>query len=206
MTSDAVTPQNHAFVWVWRPGETEPVVAGRVDQERDRLLFTYGRSYLERLPAFPLYLPELPLRRGVHEPLPGLSVAGCLRDAAPDAWGRRIINRRLLGREHTAGAELNDLTYMIESGSDRIGALDFQASATEYVPRTEHNATLDALQEAAERIEKDLPLPPDLDQAILHTRAALASAALGGQPIDTPSCHRHPVHLCWRPLDGKLAL
>lgn len=168
MTSDSVARQDHAFVWVWRPGETEPVVAGRVDQDRDRLLFTYGRSYLERNPPFPVYLPELPLRRGVQEPLPGLSVAGCIRDGVPDAWGRRVINRRVLGRENAARAELNDLTYMIESGSDRIGALDFQASATVYNPRAEHNATLEELQEAAERIEKDLPLSPDPDQAILH--------------------------------------
>lgn len=168
MTSDSVASRDHAFVWVWRPGETEPVVAGRIDQDRGRLLFTYGRSYLERNPPFPIYLPELPLRRGVQEPLPGLAVAGCIRDGAPDAWGRRVINRRVLGRKDSAGAELNDLTYMIESGSDRIGALDFQASATDYVPRAEHNATLEELQEAADRIEKDLPLTPDLNQALLH--------------------------------------
>ena len=40
-----MTPQ-HAFVWVWLPGATEPVVAGRLDVVGDQLAFTYGRSYL----------------------------------------------------------------------------------------------------------------------------------------------------------------
>ena len=60
------------------------------------------------------------------------------------------------------------LTYLLESGSDRIGALDFQASATEYVPRALDHATLDELAEAAERVEQGIPLSPELDQALLH--------------------------------------
>jgi DNA-binding XRE family transcriptional regulator len=33
-------------------------------------------------------------------------------------------------------AELSQLTYLLDSGSYRVGALDFQVSATEYVPRS----------------------------------------------------------------------
>lgn len=43
-----------------------------------------------------------------------------------------ILNHRIgSGAEDTA--ELSQLTYLLDSGSDRIGALDFQASAAEYV-------------------------------------------------------------------------
>ncbi|MCF6274619.1 MAG: HipA domain-containing protein, partial [Robiginitomaculum sp.] len=58
--------------------------------------------------------------------------------------------------------------YLLESGSDRIGALDFQASPTEYVPRQSQGATLEELMESAERVEKGIPLSPELDQAIFH--------------------------------------
>ena len=53
-----------AFVWVWLPGAVEPVIAGRLDPVGPTVTFTYGQSYLEREDAMPLYLPELPLKRG----------------------------------------------------------------------------------------------------------------------------------------------
>lgn len=37
-----------ASVWIWLPGAIEPVVAGRLDSDGDRLLFTYGASYRRR--------------------------------------------------------------------------------------------------------------------------------------------------------------
>ncbi len=77
-----------AYVWVWLPGSTMPVVAGRLARDGENLIFNYGRSYLELEGAIPLYLPELPLRAGAIAPEPGLSIAGCLRDGAPDAFQR----------------------------------------------------------------------------------------------------------------------
>ena len=49
----------------------------------------------------------------------------CSRDASPDAWGRRVLINRKLGQQGqgAAGFELDELTYLLESGSDRIGAL-----------------------------------------------------------------------------------
>ena len=37
-----------AFVWVWLPGATDPVVAGRLDRTGEIVTFTYGQSYLAR--------------------------------------------------------------------------------------------------------------------------------------------------------------
>lgn len=159
-----------AFVWVWLPEAVEPVVAGKLTPEGRRLVFNYGRSYLAREDAIPLYAPELPLRAGVL-PLPGdLIMPGCIRDASPDAWGRRvIINRRLGLKGATADTgQLDELTYLLESGSGRVGALDFQRSATVYKPREAGSASLEQLLEAAERIEQGLPIDPELDQALQH--------------------------------------
>lgn len=160
-----------AFVWIWLPEETQPVVAGRLAPDGDNLIFNYGKSYLERVKdAVPIYEPELPLRPGALPLLDGLSVPGCIRDSAPDAWGRRVIINRRLGYkgDDIDTAQLDELTYLMESGSDRIGALDFQLSPTEYVPRSAKNVTIEELLESAERVEKGIPLTPELDQALFH--------------------------------------
>ena len=53
---------------------------------------------------------------------------GCIRDASPDAWGRRVlINRKLnVKGKQAANYDLDELTCLLESGSDRAGALDFK--------------------------------------------------------------------------------
>jgi len=151
-----------AFVWIWLPGALDPVVAGRLDAVGDIVQFTYGRSYLERADAIPLYLPELPLVRGPQRPLADLPMPGVIADSAPDAWGRRLVDAR-----YGATADLPELTYLLEGGSDRIGALGFQTSPTEFVDRATP-ATLDDLTEAAAAFEAGRPLPPGLDAALLH--------------------------------------
>lgn len=153
-----------AFVWVWLPDEIEPVVAGKLTLEGERLLFNYGQTYLARKNSISLYTPELPLKEGIIPLLPGMAMPSCIRDASPDAWGRRVI----LNRHSDRKIAVNELTYLLESGSDRIGALDFQHSATEYVPRLASEASLEELLEATELVEKGLPLTPALNQVINH--------------------------------------
>ena len=171
MTSDR---DKQAFVWIWLPDETEPIVAGQLEAENGNILFNYGKSYLERVndskPVMPIYEPELPLQAGVL-PLPaGLTMPGCIRDAAPDAWGRRVIINKQFGLKGAGmdSVELDELTYLLESGSDRIGALDFQRSPTEYIPRVANNVSMEELIESAGRVEKGIPLTPELDQALLQ--------------------------------------
>ena len=157
-------------MWLWLPGTEEPVVAGRLDLVDRLVTFTYGRSFLERDNGIPLYLPELPLRRGPISPLVG-EIAGCIADAGPDAWGQRVILNRTVGRGADDTGALTTLTYLLESGSDRIGALDFQTSASEYVPRSGGEAQLSELAgiaESAAKVEEGIPLSPELDQALLH--------------------------------------
>jgi serine/threonine-protein kinase HipA len=157
------------FVWAWLPGASEPVPAGRLEATSGVVYINYGRSYLDRSDAVPLYLPELPLRQGRIRPQSGLAAAGCIRDAGPDAWGQRIILQRRSGRL-TADSDTDDhglITYLLESESDRIGALDFQTSATAYRARTSE-ASLDEMVTAADRLEAGLPLTPALEAALLH--------------------------------------
>ena len=167
-----------AYVWVWLPGATEPVVAGRLDDEGAVTTFTYGRSYLQRKEAIALYEPELPLRAGRQEP-DLLPIHGCIADAGPDAWGRRVINRRYVD---AAGIhlDLTEITYLLESGSNRIGALDFQAAPDEYRPRDGHIVPLEDLVVAATAVDDALPLPPELDLALLH-----GTSVGGAQPKAT---------------------
>lgn len=164
-----------AFVWIWLPKATEPVVAGKLEaDDQGNLHFNYGKSYLERVnanpSAIPIYEPELPLKKGVLPLLDGLSMPGCIRDSAPDAWGRRvIINKKLGGKgKDTDTDALGELSYLLESGSDRIGALDFQRSPSEYVARSANNVSLEELLESAARVEQGVPLTPELDQALFH--------------------------------------
>lgn len=160
-----ISNPTEAYVWVWLPEASSPIVAGRLEAVGDILNFNYGRSYLGRDDAIPLYLPELPLRRGVISPPPGARVAGCIADSAPDAWGRRVIMRRRNASEDANDAGL--LTFLLESGSDRIGSLDFQTSADVYEGR-ETSASLEGLLHAAQRLEEGVPFSPALDQALLH--------------------------------------
>jgi serine/threonine-protein kinase HipA len=166
MTSDQ---PDEAYVWIWLPGATEPIVAGRISSRNGAVEFRYGQSYLARAEAIPLYLPELPLERGPIRPLGHLTIAGCIADAGPDAWGRRVV----MYRRASAGAadfdpeSLSPITYLLETGSDRIGALDFQASATDYDPRG-GSAQLSELAEAAQRLEAGIPFSAPLDEALLH--------------------------------------
>lgn len=176
MSTTTSDPPREAFVWVWLPGATDPVVAGRLEVVGDLVDFVYGRSYLSRSEAIPLFDPELPLRPGRIPPPPGMPIAGCIADAGPDAWGQRVILNRVLGaaRRDTDPADLSRLTYLLESGSDRTGALDFQRSADEYVPREDGVADLEQLLDAATKVEEGVALTPALQQVLF------AGSSIGG--------------------------
>lgn len=165
------TTTSDTYVWTWLPDASEPVVAGRLEPRGPLQTFVYARSYRERPGAIPLYLPELPLRAGRLEPAAGLTAPGCILDARPDAWGQRVILNRLTGGQNwrdTDPGVLDLHTYLLESGSDRFGALDFQTSSTAHVARGGATATLEELLISAERVEQGVPLTPTLDAALLH--------------------------------------
>ncbi len=157
---------SEGFVHVWLPGRVEPVVCGRAFEVEGELHFVYGRSYLARPTAIPLDPRELRLSEEVHRPRRD-RVHGVLRDASPDSWGRRVIESR-----RGTGA-LSEIEYLLSAGRDRVGALAV-AEETVLPAEDEAGVALDALLEAARRVELGLPLPPSLELALLH------ASSLGG--------------------------
>ena len=166
-----------AYVWVWLPGATDPVVAGRIDAiDGTELQFTYGQSYLARPDAVPLQPTGLALGVGTQRPPVGFDAHGVIRDGAPDSWGMQVLLRRIVGTSAQDTNELPLLTYLLHSGSNRIGALDFQVSASEYVSRDTHG-TLEEIVTAGERVATGEPFSPEIDDVLTH-----GSAVGGARP------------------------
>ena len=151
------------------------MVAGRVSRYGgDGYRFAYGSSYLARPEAISLFPPELPLRQGWIDAPDGLEMAGCPWDASPGSWGQRVIIARLTGLQGAAAdaVSFDRLTFLLESGSNRIGALDFQRSPTEYESRAQ-TASIDELHEAAQALQRG-----ELRQEL--ARALVDGTAVGG--------------------------
>lgn len=153
MTSDAPT---ECFVYITLPGQTEPVTAGRFALSADRRgtpegRFVYGRSYLERPNAVALDPVELKLSPRTYATAALGGVFGALRDASPDYWGRRVIQR------HLGKAQPGEMEYLLYSPDDRAGALGFGLNQTPPAPKRSFNQTLDLakVQSIADMIVAD---------------------------------------------------
>lgn len=168
MTS--LSEPDRAYVWVWLPGAVAPVPAGVIRRAGDRFRFGYGRMYLESAGAISLYEPELPLREGWIEPAPDLDIASVLRDAGPDSWGQRVIMAQLRGAtgRDAEPADIDQLTYLLHSGSDRVGGLDFQEDPWVHRPRGDDTASLAEMAQAAEHFQSGRTVAPGLEAALLH--------------------------------------
>lgn len=153
------------FAHIADEGRHDFVPAGlleHLDHGRDAT-FTYGRRYVRRthpVEVDPLALPLAGEDGGVpHHALVGLNEFGGIRDAAPDAWGRLVIENKL----KVAGAVLPEVAYLLESGSDRVGALDIRPTlASPANTQTNSVVELERLLEAADKIESHEEVPVDL--------------------------------------------
>ncbi len=128
--------------------------------------FAYGTRYVDRPNALEVAPAGLSLRdkeavKGVVlSPANGLPQFGGIRDAAPDAWGRRVIEAKL----KVPANSLAESTYLLHAGSHRTGALDIRPTIQD--PPSTGAAdwhSLPYLMEAAERIEAGEPVPARLD-------------------------------------------
>lgn len=167
----ATSTSDLIYVWVWLPGATDPVPAGALRPVGNALSFRYGNKYLLRPDAMSLYGPALPLTNGFTAPLGSLRAPGPIRDAAPDSWGRRVILHR--STLNGADRDVDDLAegvYLLRSGSNRLGAIDFQARNDVYVPRSD-TARLDELHEASRLLEANQDLTPELADALVNGTA-----------------------------------
>ena len=161
---------DEVFVWVGLPNQVAPVVAGRLRTNDGLHLFDYGNSYLSRADAMSIYEPELPFKSGSISPIGDLSLANCIEDALPGTWGRRVLARHETSQGDPLNAEdLHPFTLMLDSGSDRIGALDFQLSSREYSPRESSGYSLETMLRAVDAFDSGTHLPPELLPVLQHT-------------------------------------
>jgi len=158
------------IVFIHLPGETEAVPAGRLtmieqDLQVQASTFAYGRRYLDRRNALPVDPVALALEqgRGGVELVPagGLALFGALRDATPDAWGRRVIENRL--RAPPNG--LPESVYLDQAGPHRGGALDVRETPTSLPAGGALPSVLDLhhLLDAAARVEEGELVPAHLE-------------------------------------------
>lgn len=162
-----MTSKQTCYVWKWLISHVDPIVAGVINvEENGEMSFRYGRSYLSRKDKEPIYDEELPLvDKTLFAKDLELRNFSSIRDAAPDAWGRRVIHSKL---DISLEDELTEIMYLLNSSSDRIGSIDFQESAKTYIARGDEQATMRELQTASEMIAAGMKLPVELDKALLH--------------------------------------
>ena len=174
-----MTSERECFVYIVPPGETEFVTAGRFRWTGDGAgpvgRFVYGRSYRERADAVELDPVELRLSGEVYETARLQGFFGAIRDAMPDFWGRRVIER------NADFTELAEFDYLMQGPDDRAGALGFGLNVEPPAPRRRFNRTLDLarLQRAADALIAD---EPELAGSVVNQveELMLLGTSLGG--------------------------
>lgn len=190
------------WVFAYLPGETVAVPAGTLELRERGLesttsVFGYGRRYLGRANAIPIDPVSLPLacRPGdeqIYEPIrPPLF--GAVRDAAPDFWGRRVIEAKL----GIPPDSVPESVYLLHAGPHRFGALGFGTAPSSnespglLPPLTE----LAYLLEAADRIQAGERIPAQLEHIFL-------AGTMGGARPKALVVHRGEQYLAKFPA-GK---
>jgi serine/threonine-protein kinase HipA len=174
---------SECYVYITLPGQVEPVTAARFELATDRTglplgKLVYGKSYLERKDAVGIDPVELKLASRIYETPKMKGIFGALRDAGPDHWGRRVIER------HIGKAEFAELDYLLHSPDDRAGALGFGLGVKPPAPKRKFNQTINLakLQAIADAIVRDEELPPDADNAQAEELLLLATSMGGARP------------------------
>jgi serine/threonine-protein kinase HipA len=153
------------YVYIQLPGtmETVPCASLKVRSVGAGAFegtFTYGKRYLTRPEVVALDPFHLPLSTRPRRFTKLKGIPGAVRDASPDAWGRRVIQAKLQRPE----ADIQELEYLLNGPDDGAGNLSFGRTATPPAPRRPFNRThqLPALIEAAEKLEEDGRLPHEV--------------------------------------------
>ncbi|MFP4349874.1 MAG: type II toxin-antitoxin system HipA family toxin [Desulfococcaceae bacterium] len=154
--------ERQATVFIYLPGETAGVPAGRFYHDPDAGVgrFAYGRRYVERPNALPVDPVALPLGPPPRETTANGGVYGAFRDSAPDYWGRLVIAMEM-GAPPEAVSEMD---YLLAAGVARTGNLDFRVNPEDPEPGLhppQFNDLVDVM-EAARRIESDEAVEPRL--------------------------------------------
>lgn len=174
---------SECFVYITLPDQVVPVTAARFEMSEDRHgapvgRLIYGRSYRARADAVPIDPLQLKIVDQVHETVALGGMFGALRDASPDYWGRRIIERQL-GR-----TRLDEIDYLLNSPDDRAGALGFGLNQTPPAPLRTFNRTLDLarMQVLADAVIAEEATSGDSDAAQVEQLLLIGTSMGGARP------------------------
>ena len=176
---------SHCYVYLHLPENAVPVGLLTMEGEGRAAVarFSYGRRYLQRKDAFPVDPVQLPLGEQEYLAPEGFALFNGIRDAAPDGWGRHLL-------DCAAGARvLTEFDYLVATGEDRVGALAFgpdlsgptrivpwdaSASASPSDPLAGKQLDLAALLDAIREFDSAEELPA------AHRRFLVRGSSLGG--------------------------
>jgi serine/threonine-protein kinase HipA len=171
------------YVYMTLPDTTAFVPAGKFVLEPNRAgtpigRFVYGKSYLERPEAVPIDPVELKLGKTTYRTTALKGVFGALRDASPDYWGRRVIEK------HAGRPQLGELDYLLYAPDDRAGALGFGLGQEPPAPKREFNKTLDLekLLALADAIIADEEMPKGPEAAQVEDLMLIGTSMGGARP------------------------
>jgi serine/threonine-protein kinase HipA len=178
-------PSEECFVYITLPGQIELVTAGKYQLDTDRQgtavgQFVYGKSYLSRDDRVEFDPVELKLQVPSFRTTKLRGNFGALRDSSPDAWGRKLIEKRLGNLAPT------EIEYLLNSPDDRAGALGFGLGVQPPAPVRSFNRTLDLarLMDIADQVvaaEKDPQAPKPAGADAEQTELLLqAGTSMGG--------------------------
>ena len=167
-----MSSESSCVVWIYLPGGVGPVPCGAlsVDQagRQTRAEFTYGSRYLARQDAMALDPIHLPLRVASFK---ADYLFGAIRDAAPDTWGRKVLELRHAGLKYNAFGELPELEYLLKSSGDRVGALAF-TEGTGVPPALPTRIAMNGVADAIHAVETG--------RAVTQAQGDLLTGSLGG--------------------------
>jgi serine/threonine-protein kinase HipA len=173
-------PRTYVYIYL----EEGPVPAGLLETigvgREATARFAYGRRYLQRKDRLALDPVQLPLHNDDTEreyaaPESFVLFNG-IRDAAPDGWGRHLMDR-------AAGARaLTEFDYLVATGDARVGALAFGPNLSgpkRIVPWQEENLhgenlNLADMLQVVRELDTAEELPPE------HRRFLARGSSLGG--------------------------
>ncbi|MCP3667638.1 MAG: type II toxin-antitoxin system HipA family toxin [Gammaproteobacteria bacterium] len=171
------------YVYITLPGAPEFVTAGKFVLDTDRSgtqigRFVYGRRYLERQDAVSIDPVELKLGKTTYRTMVLKGVFGALRDAGPDYWGRRVIEK------HAGIVQLGELDYLLYAPDDRAGALGFGLNQIPPAPKRHFNKTLEleVLQRLADAIIADEDIPEGIGANQVEDLMLIGTSMGGARP------------------------
>jgi serine/threonine-protein kinase HipA len=182
---------------------SQDVLAGRLWSHRRRgtesMTFAYEDAYISTPGVYALDPQQLPLHVGPQQTPQGVAIFGALSDAAPDRWGRELIQRRESKEaksETRARRAFGEIDFLLGVRDDlRQGALRFRHQGSELYLASDVTGipvltNLPELLTAAHNIEQNSETPEELR---LLTKAG---SSLGGA--------RPKAHVLAR--DGRLSI